>query len=112
VTAGLLDGEVRLWDATSGALRGALPATRNGVNALAFAPDRPTLAMARGDGAVLLWDVAVRRELGILSSRRNLQALAFSPDGRQLATGGADGAVRFWDLAQALERRDSSVQPP
>jgi WD40 repeat protein len=113
VTTGLLDGEVRLWDAASGAPRGTLPATGTGANALAFARDGSTLAMARRDGAVALWDVAGRRELGILRTRgATLQSLAFSPDGRQLATGGADGAVRLWDMAQALGSRDTIVQSP
>jgi WD40 repeat protein len=113
VTAGLIDSDVRLWDAASGAPRGALPTTGANVNALAFAPDGPTFAIVRGDGIVSLWDVAGRRELGILSTiGAMLQSLAFSPDGRQLATGGADGAVRFWDMAQAIRGRDTSAQFP
>jgi WD40 repeat protein len=113
LTAAFLDGNLRLWDAASGAPRGGLPTTPSCGNAVAFAPDGATLAVVRGDGAVSLWDVAGRRERGILStSGAMLQSLAFSPDGRQLATGGADGAVRLWDMAQALGGRDSSAQPP
>jgi WD40 repeat protein len=109
VTAGHLDGDVRLWDAASGAPRGMLPTTRTGVNAMAFAPNGVTLAMAGGDGAISLWDLAGRREVGILRTPgATLQSLAFSPDGRHLATGGADGAVRHWDMAQALGGRDCS----
>jgi WD40 repeat protein len=103
VTAGLLDHEVRFWDAATGAPRGTLPAPGTCVNALAFAPRSPTLALAGGDGVVALWDIVRRRELGTLRTRGpTLQAVAFSPDGRRLATGGIDGALRLWDLTLVL----------
>ena len=107
-TAGLLDRQVRFWDAATGAPQVTLPAPEDGVNALAFSPRGPTLVMARGDGVASLWDVVRRREVGVLRTRgRSLKTVAFSPDGRQLATGGTDGALRRWDMAQALGKKPS-----
>ena len=111
MTAGLLDRDVRLWDAVTGVPRGTLPAAEDGVNALAFSSDGPMLAMARGDGLVALWDVAARRLLGVLRTRgAALQSTVFSADGHQLATGGKDGVIRIWDHLKMI--RDSSSEGP
>jgi WD40 repeat protein len=103
VTAGLLDREVRLWDAATCTPRGTLPAPENFVRALAFSPRDPILAMAGGDGVVSLWDVVRRQRLGTLGPRGvSLLSVAFSPDGRRLATGGRDGTLRLWDLTRVI----------
>jgi hypothetical protein len=62
--AGLGPGDVRLWDAPSGALRAVLTcgAGALGTRSLAFSPDGATLAAAGADGAVRL--LPWRRLLG------------------------------------------------
>jgi WD40 repeat protein len=106
VSASYLEISVRFWDADDGASRGELPAMESGVRALAFSPNDALLALAREDGAAVLWSVAESRILGtVRANGRGLQAVAFSHDGRTLATGGTDGRVRVWDLEQVLGTR-------
>jgi WD40 repeat protein len=70
------------------------------VYGLAYSPDGATLAAARFDGTVTLWDTKswqVRREFRAES--RALRSLAFSPHGALLATAGWDSTIALWDTA-------------
>ena len=71
------------------------------VTSVAFSPDGKTLAGGTADGSVVLWDVATRRQVGVLTSAAGgIQAwsVAFSPDGKTLAAGDLDGTVTLWDV--------------
>jgi WD40 repeat protein len=76
------------------------------VQAVAFHPQRPVLAVAGwdwfeaggSDGAVLVWDVTERRREALLGG--GAAAIAFHPAGRRLAVAGLDRALRVWDLAE------------
>jgi WD40 repeat protein len=101
--AALVDPEIRLWDAATGAARGIVPGPVQGVNALVFSPDGAMLAIAGESGTATFWDVARRRVAGAVAAPRgSLQAAAFSGDGRVLLTGGSDGIIRHWNLIQAF----------
>jgi WD40 repeat protein len=70
------------------------------VTGLCFSPDGLTLAVARSDGTVALWDRATGNIRQVIQAHsRKVKTLAFSPDGNILATGGADKAIKFWDTA-------------
>ncbi len=106
-------GGVRLWEALTGELAANLPApvSTGGVRALTFSPDGRMLAGVVGrfapplpPSAVILWDVASRREVRTLRDQGPLIAtIAFAPDSRTLASGSEDAIVRFWDVASGRE---------
>ncbi|MGW6010584.1 nSTAND1 domain-containing NTPase [Streptomyces sp. NPDC055210] len=101
------DGAVRLWDARTGAPRGALLADHSGaVMDVAFAPSGRVLATAGWDGTVRLWDVATRTPRGrpIKAHPDAVRDVAFAPSGRLIATAGRDGTVRLWDVATRTPR--------
>jgi WD40 repeat protein len=79
-----------------------LRAGQGRVSGAAFSPRGGTLAAARYDGKVVLWDAAhdYRRLTALDSGQSSVSALAFSPDGRTLAAAGYDGGeVVLWDAA-------------
>jgi ferric-dicitrate binding protein FerR (iron transport regulator) len=86
-----------VWDLRKRRIVRDLPGVRR-AHALAFTPDRRTLALAAGKG-VQLWDAGDRRERLILGERTDrVRCLAVGPDGRTVAAGCADGRIRLWDL--------------
>jgi WD40 repeat protein len=123
LASGEADGSVRLWDVDTGQLRRTLRRTARPVIALAFAPDRATVAGAEYRefnvqtllriprppgtaaanagyrGAVKQWSVATLEERATLETRgEEVTAVAFAPDGQMLAVA-VDRAVQLRDVA-------------
>jgi WD40 repeat protein len=75
------------------------PAPESNMESLACSPDGKVLACGKGNGSVLLWDVAARTELRPLAGPDGaLSQVAFSPDGALLAAAGGT-VVRLWKVA-------------
>jgi WD40 repeat protein len=107
VAAGLRDGTIKLYDATSGKLTGAL-AHGSEITALAFSPDSHRLASGTGYGA-RVWDPASGTAVVKLdrdsSGQFEVLTLAFTPDGKTLVAGDGSGSVRFLSATDGAELR-------
>ena len=72
---------------------------KSDVTAVAFSPDKQTLASGAEDGTIVLWDTVAAKQLFPLSGHKKaVNTVAFSPDGKYLVSGAADGSVKLWDL--------------
>ena len=105
-------GEVRLWDAETGAVRFSFDFPlqqryRLRSQILAFTPDGQKLAAACEDGIVRVWDVPTGKEYWKLEGQGvYVASLAISPNGQRLSVGtsgfgngAAPVVVNVWDLS-------------
>jgi WD40 repeat protein len=80
-----------------------------GIRAVAFSPDGKLLAVAAGEpaqsGAVVLWEVATRKQLWRHAETKGVPAVAFSPDGRTLAIGSFGSDAKLLDVASGEIKR-------
>ncbi|HEX7312606.1 MAG TPA: caspase family protein [Pyrinomonadaceae bacterium] len=91
-----------LWDVASGQPL----SSASGPHRVAFSPDGKTLAVWCGDNTVRLWDVALRRQLHVLTGHTSfITDFSFSPDGKILVFGSSDQTVKLWDVASGRELR-------
>lgn len=105
---GVARGDVRLWDAATGAMRGS-PLSHASVQAIAFSPNGRLVATGGWKGT-RLWDATSGKAIGRpLEQDARIYALAFRPDGETLLAGG--NGPRLWDVktGQPLERELNSM---
>ncbi|RRR75970.1 MAG: hypothetical protein EI684_03720 [Candidatus Viridilinea halotolerans] len=112
-----LEQRVELRDAATGQLRTTLRHSAD-VQALAFAPEHPLLAVGMGSEAIMIWDVAAGRPLQELQLHAvrdplalpgPLTSMRFAPDGDHLATGDQNGNLVIWQLSTGQALRQLSV---
>jgi tetratricopeptide (TPR) repeat protein len=71
---------------------------------IAYSADGDLLAVATGDGHILLRDGATGRDRAILGDGRlDMRTVTFSPDGRLVAGAAADAIVLLWDTVSGAE---------
>ena len=103
-----LDGEIRLWDVSTGSL---LVSIKHGapVEALAFSPDSKYFATGARDGTVKLWQAAGGGLVKTFEDfRASVFSLAFSPDGKLLA-GGSDLKIIIWGVKEQKKFQEIGV---
>lgn len=96
VVAGGDSGIVHLIEGGAGQVRGRL-ATGHPIQTLALGPGQRTLAVARQDGLVEIWDPGAGRMLRELRGHsRYVYGIAFVDHGARMVTAGSDGKLIFW----------------
>ncbi len=94
VLSGGWDGQLRLWDAVTGAHLLALPASPKALSCCAFTPDGKQWLAGTMDGLLSVWDGVSHQSLtNFIAHTRPISALAYSPDGQLLATASWDRQV-------------------
>lgn len=98
--SGSQDGEVRLFDAATGALKRVVYSHGWGVNCLQALPDPKLLLYGAVNGATGVIDVTTGEVRKVLVPHEGpVLALAVAPDKGLAATGGGDGTIRVWQMS-------------
>jgi hypothetical protein len=71
---------------------------------VAISPDGRLLVHCRHGGAIGVWNVATRKEIGqLIGHQAQVTSLTFSSDGKTLASGSRDTTALLWDMTKFLE---------
>jgi WD40 repeat protein len=105
-------GEVKVWDVSTGRKLHNLGGFSNVASSLAFSPDSRHLLSAHFDRTVRVWDTATGDEEDRIPSAHTIAifSLALSPDGKTVVTTSGDETVKVWDAATG--RRIKTLEPP
>jgi WD40 repeat protein len=90
-------GDVRIWDAKSGALSASFEGQPTIVWSLAASPDGKTLITSGYDGKIILWNVAEKKPQQTIDKKGWIRRVALSPDGKNFAAAMEDGNVILFE---------------
>jgi WD40 repeat protein len=92
------NGSCRIIEADTGRVVRSFPLPRVGGVGVAWSPDGTTLATARDDMKVYLWDPATGvRRATLEGSSKGVLNIGFHPAGTLLASNGWESRLRLWD---------------
>ncbi|MCM1982974.1 WD40 repeat domain-containing protein [Lyngbya confervoides] len=100
LASGSDDGEIKIWNVDSGAIRRSLLGHKNSVLSLAVSPiSKHVIASGSNDHHVRLWNATTGETLHDLEGHKfGIYSLAFSPNGQTLASGSWDRRICLWDV--------------
>lgn len=107
---GTFDNRVRLWDAQTGALIRAIPASQNQAAVMCLLPEN-RVAAAGADGQVRIWNLENGQfERTLADAGGTVQQLLYTTN-RMVVAATSQGRVCAWDLASAEEKHAYNAEP-
>jgi WD40 repeat protein len=95
---------VRVWDAHTGELVGALAGHTKAVNDARFNADGTRIVTASNDGTARIWDPRTLEQVCLLKGHDDeVRTAEFSPDGMRVVTSSKDRTARLWNVMTCSE---------
>src|SRR5437588_9198395 len=98
-------GDVKIWDAKSGAQAASLEGQPTIVWSLAASPDGKTLITSGYDGKIILWNVAEKKPIQTIEKKGWIRRASLSPDGKNFAAAMEDGNVVLFEVEGPKETK-------
>lgn len=93
IVSGGDDGQIEIWDATSGQQQTVFSADLGVINMLAWSPDNQYIAAAGSGGQIQIWRSDGSHVTGYHFGSSSINALSWSPDSKRLALASNDGTM-------------------
>lgn len=104
ILGGALDGNVRLWDVTSGRLLRTFSGHKGPVFSVGFNPGGSRAISASLDGTACVWDLASGAPVATIDPKTGALIKAFfSPSDAMLATISQSNQIKIWNSANLKE---------
>ncbi|MFC3683175.1 WD40 domain-containing protein [Hydrogenophaga luteola] len=98
IATGGRNGNLAIWDVTTGERLLLIKGHLGGVNSVAYCGQGSRIASASDDSTVRLWDAISGQQLLALQGHLGrVSSVVFSPDGNLIASASHDGTVCLWD---------------
>lgn len=101
-----LDGNLYIWDASTGELLLDLVEDEIVITpwAIKWSPDGSKLIGGFEDGLIKIWNTETGEELISFSGHSGgITSFSWSPSGGRVASGSSDGTARVWDVVTGVE---------
>jgi WD40 repeat protein len=104
------DGNLRIFDATSGEPVAEWRGHNRAVRTCTWSPDGARLLSGGEDGVLRVWEPSTGQSIANWRGHRGcVNACAWSPDGARVISVGDDGALRLWDATDGAPLRVAQV---
>src|SRR5262245_35872440 len=104
LASGFLQGNLQVWEVSSGVKLYSHSAHHASVTSVAFSPNNLWLASGSRDNTVKLWEADTGQELRVLRGHKaEVSAVAFSPDGQWLMSASHDRTIKIWRVVTGRE---------
>ncbi|MCI0464171.1 MAG: WD40 repeat domain-containing protein [Gemmataceae bacterium] len=105
-------GQVALWEATTGKYLHSADSGQGGITSLRFTPDGKGVFCSGADGSLVVFDAATAKvERQVAGSLRAAHTGAVSGDGKRFAVASSAGVVTIWDLSKQQRLRTHALGP-
>ena len=108
IASASFDGNIKLWDITTGKEIKTLKGNSNGITSLRFLPDGKTIISVSYDGTVKQWNVVTGKEiktykLQVDSNSNQGHSIKLSFDGKTITFTSFDRTVKQWNSSTGKE---------
>jgi WD40 repeat protein len=97
VACGGQDGDITLFDLTTGAVKKVLVGHTSMVNCLCYSPDGTRLFSGSMDKRARVWDVAKGKKIKVINCLNEVTSMSFQPTLNRLICGRQSGFARVYD---------------